>query len=172
VKATLVRFGVRNFNVKLRQAAASLEKLQGPEGEPLPPNTLAELRRDLARLRMIREQIKVIETPRRQRLKGDPRKGTHPMLHMLARIMGIGIETADMLVHEVLSRKLRDQRALARYGGLTGTPDESGSKRREKGLARGQCSGAARHGPIGLALAHVPEPQRANAVVSSAHGKR
>jgi len=35
-----------------------------------------------------------------------------------------------------LSRKLRDQRALARYGGLTGTPDESGSKRREKGLAR------------------------------------
>jgi transposase len=36
----------------------------------------------------------------------------------------------------VLSRKLRDQRALARYGGLSGTPDESGSKRRDKGLAR------------------------------------
>jgi transposase len=52
VKATLVRFGIRNFNVKLRQAAAGLEKLQGPEAEPLPPNTLAELRRDLARLRM------------------------------------------------------------------------------------------------------------------------
>jgi transposase len=31
-------------------------------------------------------------------------------MRMLARIMGIGIETADMLVHEVLSRKLRDQR--------------------------------------------------------------
>ena len=86
---------------------------------------------------MIREQIKAIETGRRQRLKGAPRKGTHPMLHMLARIMGIGIETADMLVHEVLSRKHRGQRALARYGGLIGTPDESGSKRREKGsLAR------------------------------------
>jgi transposase len=136
MKATLVRLGIRNFNVKLRQAAAGLEKLQGPEGEPLPPNTLAEVRRDLARLRVIREQIKAIETARRQRLKGAPRKGTHPMLHMLARIMGIGIETADMLVHEVLSRKHRDQRALARYGGLTGTPDESGSKRREKGLAR------------------------------------
>jgi len=58
------------------------------------------------------------------------------MMHMLARIMGIGIETADMLVHEVLSRKLRDRRAVARYGGLTGSPDESGSKRRERGLAR------------------------------------
>ena len=58
------------------------------------------------------------------------------MMRMLARIMGIGIETADVLVHEVLSRKLRDQRAVARYGALTGSPDESGSKRRERGLAR------------------------------------
>jgi transposase len=73
VKATLIRFGIRNFKVKLRQAAADLEKLQSPEGEPLPPNTLAELRRDLARLRMIRERIKAIETARRQRLKGAPR---------------------------------------------------------------------------------------------------
>jgi transposase len=39
-------------------------------------------------------------------------------------------------VHEVLSRKLRDRRAVARYAGLTGAPDESGSKRREKGLAK------------------------------------
>ena len=41
-----------------------------------------------------------------------------------------------MLVQEVLSRNLRDRRAVARYAGLTGSPDESGSKRREKGLAR------------------------------------
>jgi transposase len=32
--------------------------------------------------------------------------------------MGVGIETADMLVHEVLSRNLRDRRAIARYAGL------------------------------------------------------
>ena len=31
---------------------------------------------------------------------------------------------------------LRDRRAVARYAGLTGSPDESGAKRREKGLAR------------------------------------
>ena len=52
------------------------------------------------------------------------------------RHIGIGIETADMLVKEILSRNLRDRRAVARYGGLTGSPDESGKKRREKGLAR------------------------------------
>jgi len=36
----------------------------------------------------------------------------------------------------VLSRNLRDRRAVARYAGLTRSPDESGKKRREKGLAR------------------------------------
>jgi transposase len=39
-------------------------------------------------------------------------------------------------VHEILSRNLRDRKAVARYAGLTGSPDESGSKRREKELSR------------------------------------
>ena len=58
------------------------------------------------------------------------------MIRLLASVLGVGIETADMLVREVLSRNLRDRRAIARYAGLTGSPDESGSKRREKGLAK------------------------------------
>ena len=62
--------------------------------------------------------------------------GPHAMVRLLARVIGVGIETADMLVHEVLSRNLRDRRAVARYAGLTGSPDESGAKRREKGLAK------------------------------------
>ena len=136
IKATLIRFGIRTFKVKLRQASKHLDELRGPEGERLPANTMAELRRDLARLQIIRGQIREIERARLERLKRAPRQGTHPMIRMLARIMGIGIETADMLVHEVLLRKLRDRRGVARYGGLTGSPDESGSKRRERGLAR------------------------------------
>jgi transposase len=58
------------------------------------------------------------------------------MVRLLASITGVGVETADMLVQEVLSRGLRDRRAVARYAGLTGSPAESGSKRREKGLAK------------------------------------
>ena len=150
VKATLIRFGIRNFKVKLRKAADRLAALRGPEDEPLPPNTLAELRRDIARLHLIREQIKAIEETRLQQLKHAPRNGTHPMLLMLAQITGIGIETADMLVHEILARNLRDQRAVARYAGLTGSPDESGTKRREKGLARAGNS-RVRRGMIQLA---------------------
>jgi transposase len=136
MKATMARLGVRGFNVKLRKALEKLAGLRTPEGVGLPANTLDELRRDMAQLRLIREQIKEIEKARLARLKKAPQEGAHPMLLMLARVLGIGVETADMLVHEVLSRELRDDKAVGRYAGMTGAPDESGSKRREKGLAR------------------------------------
>jgi transposase len=136
IKSTLARLGIRGFKPTLRTAASRLERLSTPEGEPVPPNTLAELRREMARLRLVAEQIREIETTRLQRLKQQPNNGVHPMIRLLAQVRGLGIETADMLVHEVLSRSLRDRRAVARYGGLTGSPDESGARRREKGLAR------------------------------------
>jgi transposase len=136
MKATLARLGIRGFNVKLRQAPERLEGLRTPEGEGLPPNTLAELRREMARLDFLKAQIKAIERARLERLEQAPAEGAHAMVLLLAKVRGIGVETADMLVHEILGRNLRDRRAVARYGGITGSPDESGSKRREKGLAR------------------------------------
>ncbi len=148
--ATLVWLGLPKVNIKLRRAGEHLAALRTPEGEPVPPNTLAELRRDLERLAVIRAQIKAIEQARLQRLRAAPAQGTHPMILMLAKILGLGIETADMLVHEVLARGLRDQRAVARYGGLTGAPDESGNKRREQGLAKAG-NGRVRRGMLQLA---------------------
>jgi transposase len=94
------------------------------------------MRRDLTRLALLREQIKAIEQDRLTRLAQARRTGPNVMVRLLASISGVGIETADMLVQEVLSRNLRDRRAVARYAGLTGAPDESGSKRREKGLTK------------------------------------
>src|SRR3989454_4331331 len=90
----------------------------------------------MARLRLLISQIKEIENARQERLEQEPEAGPHAMVRLLARIVGVGIETADMLVHEVLLRPMRDRKAVARYAGLTGSPDESGAKRREQGLAR------------------------------------
>jgi len=136
IKATLARLGIRSFNPKLKKAPERLEDLRTPEGEPIPPNTLAELQRDLARKQLVAEQISQIEKARLEQLKQAPKTGPNLMVLVLMRVIGIGIETADMLVKEILSRNLRDRRAVARYGGLTGSPDESGKSRREKGLAR------------------------------------
>ena len=136
MKSCLARFGIRNFKPTLRKAPERLATLATPEGVPLPPNTLLELRRDMARLRFVMDQIKEVEEARAQRLEQAPQEKTHVMVRLIARVIGVGIETADMLVHEILSRQLRDRRAVARYAGLTGAPDESGNKRREKGLAK------------------------------------
>jgi len=136
MKSCLARFGVRNFKPTLRKAPERLATLVTPEGVFLPPNTLLELRRDMARLRFVMDQIKEVEETRAQRLEQAPQEKSHAMVRLLARVIGVGIETADMLVHEILSRSLRDRRAIARYAGLTGAPDESGRKRREKGLAK------------------------------------
>jgi transposase len=136
MKACMVRLGIRGFNPKLRKAQELLAGLRTPEGEPIPPNMQAELKRQMARLQLIREQIIEVEKARFARLHVAPRTEPHAQVRLLCRVVGIGIETADMLVHEVLWRKLRDRRAVARYAGLTGAPDQSGEKCNEKGLAK------------------------------------
>ena len=136
MKSALVRFGIRGFKPELRKAPQLVDTLRTPEDPLITPNTLAEIRRDLARLAILREQIKEIEQARLKHLEDVPLSAPNTMVRLLASVIGLGVETAYLLVLEVFSRDLRDRRAVARYAGLTGAPDESGSKRREKGLAK------------------------------------
>ena len=138
IKATLARLGICSFKPTLRNAVNRLTGLRARDGTPLPENTQAELRRDMVRLRLVSAQIKEIEEERLRKLaaSASPQNSSHAMVCLIARVLGIGIETADMLVNEILSRHLRDSKAIARYAGLTGSPDESGRRRREKGLTR------------------------------------
>jgi transposase len=157
MKGTLARLGIRNFKPTLRKAAERLAILHTPEGSALPPNVSAELQRNMARLGFIVSQIKEIEAARQKRLEQEPETEPHAMVRHLARVVGIGIETADILVNEVLSRPMRDRKAVARGAcpragqgpdpgaGLTGAPDESGAKRREQGLARAGNARVRRH---------------------------
>jgi transposase len=72
IKATLARLGIRNFKPTLRQAAERLATIHSPEGMPLPPNALAELQRDMARLGLVIGQIREIENARQKRLEPQP----------------------------------------------------------------------------------------------------
>jgi transposase len=150
MKSVLAWLGIRGFKPELRKARVLLESLRTPEELPIPPNTLDEIRRDIARLAIVRDQIKAIEQARLEHLEQVPQTGPNAMVRLLASVLGVGLETADMLVQEVLSRNLRDRRAVARYAGLTGAPDESGAKRREKGLTK-SGNARVRRGMIQLA---------------------
>src|ERR1700687_1189383 len=72
MKSLLARLGIRDFKPTLRKAPEHLATLRTAEGVQLPPNTLAELRRDMARLRFVMDQITEIEQARLDRR--DPKK--------------------------------------------------------------------------------------------------
>lgn len=136
LKSVFACLGIRSFKPHLKRAPKHLEGLRTPEGRPIPPNTLAEIRRAMDRLAIVRGQIEAIDKQRDEKIAQDKNTQHHAMVGQLATIRGLGVDTADMLVGELFFRDIPNRRALARYGGLTGSPDESGRKRREKGLAQ------------------------------------
>jgi transposase len=76
MKGALARLGIRGFKPTLRGAPERLEALRTPDDAVLPPNTLAELRRDMARLRLGREQIKELEATCDSKRRAHSRSGT------------------------------------------------------------------------------------------------
>src|SRR5438128_1353508 len=120
VKGTLVRLGIRKFSGNLRYAADRLKQMRTPEGVAIPPNTMAELEHDLARLRFIREQARAIEKTRVTRLNQSPLDQPHAMVLLLAKVRGIGIETRrvpprPLIRVELLCRGTRNSRATTLY---------------------------------------------------------
>ena len=170
IKATLARLGIRNFNPKLKKAAERLNTLRTPEGEPIPPNTLAELRRDMERRRLVAEQIRQIEKARLEHLEAGPQHCTKSHgLPSGARDRDWHRDRGHAGAGDLVTQLARP----ARRGALRGP---HGLARRERKETPGegarpirQCSGAAGNDPTRVALPRVPEGQRAGQVVSSAH---
>ena len=69
MRSTLARLGIRGFKPTLRKAEDKLSALRTAEGTLLPENTRAERRRDMTRLRVVREQLKEIEQQRLRKLE-------------------------------------------------------------------------------------------------------
>jgi len=174
MRAALIRLGIRGFKPELRRAAKKLDGLRTPEGLLIPPNTLDEIRRDLARLAIVREQIDAIEQARLTRIEQAPDTGPNAMV----------------LVGQHHRRGHRDRRYARPRGAVSqpARPSGGGALCRAYGLARRKRRQTAREGagkggqrprpprpdPTRLAFPAVPEGQRAGAMVSRSDrgGKR
>ena len=99
MKGALARLGIRGFKPELRRALEKLVALGTPEGQPLPPNMLEEMRRDMTRLALVRDQIAAIEQTRLARLEQ-----TGPLRFLVCRP-----ETQRQRLVQVVHR--RDRRA-------------------------------------------------------------
>ena len=80
MKGALARLGIRGFKPELRRAPEKLAALRTPEGQPLPPNMLEEMRRDMTRLALVRDQVVAIEQARLARLEQTPASGPQATL--------------------------------------------------------------------------------------------
>ena len=136
MRGLLARFGVVDFRPRLKKAAERLDGLGGFDGQPLPPNTRASLERLMAQHQLLSAQLKETEAARARVVAvADPGR-LERMIQALAGLVGVGVETATTLVHEVFCRRFRDRRALAGFVGMTGAPHDSGGSRREQGLSK------------------------------------
>lgn len=136
IRSLLDRYGIIGFKPRLKKAAQHLEQLRTADGKALLAKTMDRLRRLMAQHRLLTEQLKDIETARQQVVAVVDPDRIETMIQLLVHIVGLGVETATTLVHEVFSRKFRDRRAIAAFVGLTGTPFNSGGSTREQGISK------------------------------------
>ena len=101
--------------------------------EQVAPKLRAEIEREVARLTLVKDQVRSIELTRRRELAS----GVHPMVSQLTRLAAIGPTGAWVLVHEVFGwRRFSNRRQLAGCLGLAPTPYASGDKETEQGISK------------------------------------
>jgi transposase len=132
----LIRHGIAGFHPRLKSAEKKLAELKAYDGAPLPPETMNSVKLLLAQHRLLSQQLKEIEEAREKVVEIENPDRLQRMIQMLARLFGLGLETATVLAHEVFSRRFKDRRALGGFVGLTGTPYDSGGSKTEQGISK------------------------------------
>jgi transposase len=135
VKGLLFAQGITGYEPLRRDRRRRLEELQTGDGRRLPEHLKTQARRELDRLELVLEQIKVVEAERDMLLAAEHSVAPAPAA-MLVNIKGIGPEFAAILWSEGLFRRFDNRRQVAAYAGLAPTPWQSGSVDREQGVSK------------------------------------
>ena len=131
--------GISGFQPLDRRARRVLSDLRTGDGHPLPAYLRRTIERVLARLDLLREQIRVVEKERDALLKMVPAaRDTREAAsgRMLLRLRGIGPQFATVLPLECFYRRFENRRQVAAYAGLAPTPWCSGSIAHEQGISK------------------------------------
>jgi transposase len=99
----------------------------------LGPSLRAEIEREMARLALVKAQIKAIEEEQHEQVAA----GLHPQVAQLERLRAIGLASAWVLSKELFGwRAFRNRREVAGSLGLAPTPYNSGESQTEQGIAK------------------------------------
>jgi transposase len=136
IKGLLFSQGISSYEPLRRDRRQRLEDLTTGDGRTLPTHLKIQISRELDRLELLLDQIKLAEAERDGLLaEGQPAAPESPA-RMLLEFKGIGAECAATLWLEALFRHFDNRRQLASYAGLAPTPWQSGSVDREQGVSK------------------------------------
>lgn len=136
IKGLLFAQGVCDYEPLRDVRGEKLPTLQTGDGRPLCPHLLTQLRRELARLALVLDQIKAVEAERNSLAIEEKKLNQFGPVAMLLSLRGIGPEAAEVLWSEGLFRGFNNRRQLAAYAGLAPTPWQSGSVDHEQGVSK------------------------------------
>jgi transposase len=136
-----------------------LERLRDRQGYPMPPHLLAEVKREHARLMLVREQLAALEQASAPSASVPAQMAKRRDL--LQRLKALGPAFAATLTNKVFYKDFRNRRQVGAYCGLTSSPWRSGGIDREQGISKAG-NPRARLKAIELAwlwLRHQPESE-------------
>ncbi len=136
IGAVLATLGVGEYNPLLRNRRERLDALRTALGTSLPPHAQAKISRMLDRMDLVRAQIAELEQERDAVLQDEVPSRAGGMIQQLAKLRGIGVQSATVLVREAFVREFANGKALGSYAGLCATPYSSGGTEREQGISK------------------------------------
>ena len=112
-----------------------LETLRTGDGRALEKQLLKEIIRELARLKLVREQIKEMETDQKVALK-ERRTIAIKKVRKLMQLKGIGLVSSWNLIYEFFWRNFSNRKQVASAAGLTPSVYQSGVMDRDLGISK------------------------------------
>jgi transposase len=136
IKGLLATQGIYDHQPLRRDRWARLADLRTGDGRELPARLRREIEREFKRLELVLEQIEAVEAERDAvAMEPAPGDADAAKVSLLARLGGIGVELATVLVREALYRPFANRKEVAAYAGLTPSPFASGDRHREQGIS-------------------------------------
>jgi transposase len=136
IKGLLHGQGVRGLEPRTKGFLEQLQAARTGDGRALPPHLVAEIKRELARLRLVQEQIAEIEAQCKAACAAAVPGSMEAMINQLIEVKSLGPGSGQTFVREAFWRDFQNRRQVGSYFGLTGTPYDSGQSVREQGISK------------------------------------
>jgi transposase len=134
IKALLRVLGMAVGNPRRHDWLTWLVKQRDWQGQAVPPQIMAEIKREHARLMLVREQLDALAQAPADLTPAAAQMAQRSEL--LLRLKSLGPAFATTLTNEVFYKDFRNRREVASYFGLTPSPWQSGGIDRDQGISK------------------------------------